>query len=159
MFLAKLKGEWLMSGLANDVFFVGEDGKVPAKKESRKEQDGTDEKAVLAVLRRFNDTLSNGEYDLHSISLPGMRYVNHRGDEVGFMGVNEAIELCRRLYDGRAVSIELLDVTVRVNQDVAMIWYQFRTKVDEEENVGSDMISLVKIDGEWKITALGDNYQ
>ena len=97
---------------------------------------------------------------MRSLSLPpGTLFASHRGDKAAFIGIDGVIELCHQLYDGKVVGTELLDVTIRVDHDVAMIWCQFRTVAGDNEAIGSDMVTLAKIDSKWKITGLGSNYE
>jgi len=159
VFLAKLEGQWKMSGLADNCRVVGPDGKAPAKYKGPAEQDPKEEKAVQNVYQQFIDTLADHEYEvIRSVSLPEMIFANHRGNEVCFLGVDELVKMCHVLYDGKNVKTELLDINIRLDHDLAMIWCQFRTVAGDDVTVGSDIFTFAKVDGSWKITGLGDNY-
>jgi hypothetical protein len=153
VFFAKLDGEWKISGLADNCRVVTERGRIPHRYEGPEFQDPEEEKAILGVFQQVIDTMRTHEFErIHGLLLPGTVFTFHRGDQVDFVTPDEFINICHETLEGKESMEELLDVRIRIDDDVAMIWTPFKFTVGQDVNFGSDMVTLAKVDGKWLVT-------
>jgi hypothetical protein len=119
--------------------------------------DHDDEQAVLAVLRELFDAIANHDQAaMHAVLVPEGGATHSRDGRVFHSLLRE---LPGRMPPGTAKLEErIFDPLVRVDDDIAMIWAPYDFFVDgEPHHWGTNIISLLKRDGHWRITGVTDN--
>ncbi len=157
--LARVGGEWKISGLVDTARLVDESGKVPPRYSGPEMQDKEEEKAVLGVCQRVVDTFRNDTLEeLLELNLQGLVWAMYRVDHVEFRTVEEFIELAKPIIRGHDILEVLEEPVVRIDRNLALVWSPFKCYIDGKlDHYGSDMLLLGKIAGKWMIIGSGDN--
>jgi hypothetical protein len=116
-----------------------------------------EEQAVLAVLQALLDAIANQDpAAMHAVLVPEGGATHSRDDRVFHTLLRE---LTARMPVGATTLEELIfDPLVRVDDDIAMIWAPYDFFIDgEPHHWGTNIISLLKRDGHWRITGVTDN--
>jgi hypothetical protein len=116
-----------------------------------------EEQAVLAVLQALFDAIANQDQAaMHAVLVPEGGATHSRDDRVFHTLLRD---LPARLPVGAtALEERIFDPLIRVDDDIAMIWAPYDFFVDgEPHHWGTNIISLIKRDGRWRITGVTDN--
>lgn len=113
--------------------------------------------AVLDTVQALLDTVAHRDREgLRALLVPGGSAVRSRDHQV----------LCTPLVDFPDIipggTSELLErfytPTVRVDDDIAMVWARYDFFVDGQvHHWGTNIVSLLKQDGRWRVSAIADN--
>lgn len=117
-----------------------------------------EEKAVLAPFQAVLDAIAKRDRNLMRDNLlPGGMATLKRGDKivqlhfdafVDHVPVTGAQQLQERIYDP----------LVKIDDDVAMIWTEYRFFIDGKvDHCGTDIAHLVKREGRWLVAGIADN--
>jgi hypothetical protein len=117
----------------------------------------SDEKAVIAPLQALLDGLAKRDRALITAQLlPGGSATLMRNGKPVQMSFDAFAE--RLSAPGTDTREErIFNPLVRVDHDVATIWTRFELVVNGKlEHCGTDIVNLVKVDGRWLISFVGD---
>ena len=119
--------------------------------------DHDEEQVVLAVLQTLLDAIANrDQVAMHAVLVPEGGATHSRDDRVLHSLLRE---LPARMPGGTTTLEErIFDPLVRVDDDIAMIWAPYDFFIDgKPHHWGTNIISLLKRDGHWRITGVTDN--
>jgi hypothetical protein len=119
--------------------------------------DSSEEKAVIAPLQALLDGLAKRDKDLMAAQLlPGGSATLMRNGKPVQLAFDAFVE--RLSAPGTDAREELIiQPLVRIDDNIAIIWTRFEFRTNGKlDHCGTDVVNLVKVEGHWLISALGD---
>jgi hypothetical protein len=116
-----------------------------------------EEKAVLGLLQTFMDGLAKRDKaEMAALLLPGGSATLMRNGKPVQMGFDVFLE--RLSAPGTETREErIVDPLIRIDDNIAIIWTRYVFLSDGKANhCGTDIVNLVKVEGQWVISAVGD---
>jgi hypothetical protein len=117
-----------------------------------------DEKLVIAPLQALLDGLAKRDRELIAAQiLPGGSATLMRNGKPVQMGFDEFVaRLSEPGTDAREEDI--FDPQIRIDDNIATIWTRYTVLVNGKvHHCGTDIVDLVKVEGRWLISFVGDN--
>jgi hypothetical protein len=115
--------------------------------------------AVLSTFQMFLDGIRDRDKDrMLSFVLPTGGATLSRPPNTLILTLTEVVE--RIPFDELAGTLEevIYDPEVKIDHDIAMIWAPYKFYIDGEiHHVGTNIVSLLKREGVWKISCVADN--
>lgn len=116
-----------------------------------------DERAVLDTLDRLLATVANRDKEgMRQLLVPDGSAVQSRDHHVTCTALRDFPD---KMPGGTShLEERFYEPLVRVDDDIAMIWARYDFLVDGEvHHRGSNILSFVKQDGRWRVSAITDN--
>jgi hypothetical protein len=116
-----------------------------------------EEKAVLSRLQALMDGLARRDKAaMAALLLPGGSVTLMRNGKPVQMGFDAFVE--RLSAPGTDTREErIVNPLIRIDDNIAIIWTRFVFVLDGKvDHCGTDIVNLVKVDGQWLISAVGD---
>lgn len=119
----------------------------------------SDEQAVLSTVKSFLACIVNRDKALmHALALPNGGATLIRNGEALHMNLAALVDRIPfdspKKIDERTVG----DPEIRVDVNIAMAWVPYEVLIDEKvDHIGTNILSLAKIDGKWLISGVADN--
>lgn len=117
----------------------------------------TEEQAVLATLQAFLDAIPDRDHQaMRARLLPDGGATHARDDTVTHTRLSAVPD---RIKPGtERLEERIHDPLVRVDHDIAMVWAPYDFLVDGEvHHRGTNIVSFLKVDGQWLISGIADN--
>jgi len=117
-----------------------------------------EEKAVLAPFQAVLDAIARRDRELMRANLlPGGMATLKRGDKIVQLHFDTFIDHIP-VTGTQALQERIYDPLVRIDDDIAVIWAEYRFFVDGKvDHCGTDIAHLVKLDGRWLVAGIADN--
>lgn len=125
---------------------------------SAKGRAASENKDVLAPVQAFLDALSRQDRaGMMAQVAPGVEIMSERKGELRRLDV-EALADRLAGFKGRQISEPIYDPVIHVDQTIAVVWARYTFAIDGKvDHCGTDVITLMKIQGKWTIVGLADN--
>jgi hypothetical protein len=152
-----LKTLALAAVLAIPSFVIAQTAPPPASAGTRS-ADETDAKAVLATIDALFGAFESGDGAavLRQVFPDGrVTSSGRRADGTPTLRPQSWAQFAERLTPQRAFQERITDPTVRIDQDIALVWAPFVVRVGGKvSNCGIDHFDLVRESGAWKVMNL-----
>jgi uncharacterized protein (TIGR02246 family) len=116
-----------------------------------------EEEVILAIVQRLLDTVANRDKDgMSEILIPEGCATQSRDHQISRTKLQDFPE---KMPGGtKRLEERFYNPLVRVDDDIAMVWAQYDFLVEGEvHHWGTNILSLLKQDGRWRVSAIADN--
>jgi hypothetical protein len=116
-----------------------------------------EEEVILAIVQRLLDTVANRDKDgMSEILIPEGCATQSRDHQISRTKLQDFPE---KMPGGtERLEERFYNPLVRVDDDIAMVWAQYDFLVEGEvHHWGTNILSLLKQDGRWRVSAIADN--
>jgi hypothetical protein len=126
--------------------------------DAESDRNGSDEqKAVLTAVRTLLDTIARRDKEgMRQLLVPEGCAIQSRDHRVAHTGLGDFPQL----MPGGTARLEerIYNPRVLIDDDIAMVWAHYDFLVDGEvHHWGTNILSLVKQQGQWRVCAVTDN--
>lgn len=117
-----------------------------------------EEQAILKSVQKIMDGVAERNHAMVKEQLlPGGMATLIRGGKPLQLHFDAFVE---RLPTTGATKLEerLYDPLVRIDDDIAVVWVPYKYFIDDRlDHCGTDLLSLIRIDGHWLVSGIADN--